>query len=144
MHGLDEPNAPADCRGSDSPALIRRGDAEIGMLVSKIMQSKVWSDPGNTAIVVTFDENNKGERHWGTQGCCGYDPRSAANFGGGHIVTIVITNHGPRGIADATPYNHYSLLRTTEAAFGINEYLGQAANANKGVVTMGPLFAVKR
>ena len=143
MHGLDEgPNIPPDCRGGDSPGLIKRGDTEIGMLVDKIMRSKVWSDPGNTAIVVTFDENNAGERSRGVQGCCGYDPNSKANFGGGHIVTIVITNHGPRRVEDPTPYNHYSLLRTTEAAFGIDEYLGHAADTDKGVATMAPLFAV--
>jgi hypothetical protein len=143
MHGLGEgPDIPPDCRGGDSPGVIRRGDAEIGMLVDKIMRSKVWSDPGNTAIVVTFDENNAGERSRGVQGCCGYDPKSKANFGGGHIVTIVITNHGPRHVQDPTPYNHYSLLRTTEAAFGIDEYLGHAADTDKGVVTMSPLLAV--
>jgi hypothetical protein len=140
MHGMSGPNVPADCTGN---ALIHRGDAEIGVLVEKIMRSKVWSDPGNTAIVVTFDENNEDERHSGIQGCCGYDPHSKANFGGGHIVTIVITNHGPGHVVDATPYNHYSLLRTTEAAFGINTYLGHAADKAKGVVTMSPLFAVR-
>jgi phosphatidylinositol-3-phosphatase len=144
MHGLTGQNVPRDCEESDVPALIRRGDTEIGMLVSKIMQSRTWSDPGNTAIVVTFDENNNAERYFGAQGCCGYDPKSIANFGGGHIVTIVITNHGPRHVADSTPYNHYSLLRTTEAAFGINEYLAHAADRKKGVVTMNPLFDVAR
>jgi hypothetical protein len=37
--------------------------------------------------------------------------------------------------------NHYSLLRTTEAAFGIETYLGHAADSDKGVMTMTPLFA---
>ena len=113
------------------------------MLVKKIMAAKVWRDPGNSAIVVTFDENNKEERKSGQQGCCGYEPDSRANFGGGRIVTIVITNHGPRHVTDATPYNHYSLLRTTEAAFGISPYLGHAADESKGIVTMSPLFAVR-
>lgn len=144
MHGLDGPAVPSDCRGEDSAGVIRRGDAEAGMLVDKIMHSKVWSDPGNTAIVVTFDENNMGERGHGIQGCCGYDPHSRANFGGGHIVTIVITNHGPRHFVDPTPYNHYSLLRTSEDAFGIHEHLGHAADTDKGVVSMTPLFAAGR
>jgi len=145
MHGSDKPDAPAGCReDADEANVIKRGDAEIGVLVDKIMHSKVWSDPGNTAIILTFDENNKTERSHGVQGCCGYDPNSKANFGGGHIVTIVITNHGPRHFEDPTPYNHYSLLRTTEAAFGIDEYLGHAADTDKGVVTMTPLFAVGR
>jgi len=147
MHGMgndDGPNVPADCNGDTNLAgLIKRGDAEIGMLVDKITHSKFWSAPGNSAIVVTFDENNSEARKSGQQGCCGYDPKSLANFGGGHIVTIVITNHGPRHVVDPTPYNHYSLLRTTEAAFGIDRYLGHAADTDKGVVTMTPLFAVK-
>jgi phospholipase C len=143
MHSLEGLNVPANCTGADSPGVIRRGDAEIGVLVDKIMRSKVWGDPGNTAIVVTFDENNAAERSHGIQGCCGYEPRSQANFGGGHVVSIVITNHGPRHLEDPTPYNHYSLLRTTEAAFGIHEYLGHAADTAKGVVTMTPLFEVR-
>ncbi len=148
MHGRSadgDPNVPNDCdEDKDLAGLIKRGDTEIGVLVSKIMAAKVWSEPGNTAIVVTFDENNKEERKIGAQGCCGYDPHSQANFGGGHIVTIVITNHGAGHLVDSTPYNHYSLLRTTEAAFGISEYLGHAADTAKGVVTMTPLFAVTK
>lgn len=147
MHGLgsDAPTAPEGRRGDEDPAaLIRRGDAEFGMLVDKITRSKAWAEPGNFAIVITFDENNKEERKSGPQGCCGYDPRSLANFGGGHVVTIVITNHGPKGLADATPYNHYSLLRTTEVAFGIGRYLRHAADRSKGMVSMTPLFAVTR
>ena len=60
------------------------------------------------------------------QGCCGFDPESLANFGGGRIPAIVITNHGPRGVTDSTLYNHHSLLRTTQEAFGIDEYFGRA------------------
>lgn len=141
MHGLSGPGIPADCRGTDDPALIRRGDAEIGLIVGAIMHSKAWSGPSNTAIVITFDETSKSESYFGAQGCCGYDPHSVANFGGGHIMTIVVTNHGPRHVVDPTPYNHYSLLRTAEAAFGMNEYLGQAANSGEGVLAMSPLFA---
>ena len=145
MHGMggnNGPNVPADCRADNVAGLVRRGDTEIGVLVGKIMRSTMWSAPGNAAIIITFDENNAGERRSGAQGCCGYDPGSVANFGGGRIPTVVITNHGPRHLADPTPYNHYSLLRTTEAAFGIDEYLGHAADTAKGVVTMMPLFAV--
>jgi len=146
MHGRgpeDGPDVPPDCTKQNEAGLIKRGDAEIGMLVGKIMSSKVWSAPGNSAIVITFDENGGAERKSGPQGCCGYDPNSAANFGGGRIPTIVITNHGPRRLVDPTPYNHYSLLRTVEDAFGISEHLGHAADTDKGVVSMAPLFAVK-
>ena len=52
--------------------------------------------------------------------------------------TIVITNHGHHHVTDNTAYNHYSLLRTFEAAFG----LPCLAHACDSVVpTMAPLFA---
>jgi arylsulfatase A-like enzyme len=143
MHGRDDsPATPEDCRKSNVEGLIRRGDKIVGELVDKIMHSRVWSSASNTAIVITFDENGKAERNAGPQGCCGYDPKSAANFGGGRIPTIVITNHGARGVTDPTPYNHYSLLRTTETAFGIEEHLHNAGNSAAGVLDMAPLFAV--
>ncbi|HXS05672.1 MAG TPA: alkaline phosphatase family protein [Rhizomicrobium sp.] len=145
MHGMGNgANVPADCNERQSPVgLIERGDRTIGLLVDKIMASPVWRAPGNTAIVVTFDENDGGERGNGVQGCCGTDPASKANYGGGRIPTLVITNHGKSPVNDPTPYSHYSLLRTTEAAFGIEEYLGHAAETDRGVTTMSPLFAVK-
>jgi phosphatidylinositol-3-phosphatase len=145
MHGRDGGvDVPEDCRKSNMSGLIVRGDRVIGGLVMSIIGSPVWRSPENTAIVITFDENDKEERQGPDQGCCGFDPKSAANFGGGHIPTLVITNHGPRGLVDRTPYNHYSLLRTTEDAFGINEYLRHAADRAKGVQSMAPLFAVAR
>ncbi len=134
MHGLPE------CPNSDQ--LIQRGDAEIGKVVDQIMQSSIWSLPANSAIVLTFDEDNNPAQKAEPQGCCGFDSKSSANFGGGHIATIVITNHGPRGVVDPTPYNHYSLLRTTEAAFGITEYLQAAGDTAKGVKAMTSLFTV--
>jgi phospholipase C len=145
MHGRDQgPSIPADCNKSNPDGLIKRGDRVVGELVDKLMHSKAWSAPGNTAIVITFDENGKVERGDGAQGCCGYDPASHANFGGGRIPTIIITNHGPRGLKDSTPYNHYSLLRTTESAFGISEHLARAGDEKAGVLDMSPLFAVSK
>jgi phosphatidylinositol-3-phosphatase len=144
MHGRDAgPDVPADCRKSDPRALIARGDRVIGELVQRIMDSPLWVATDNCAIVITFDENEKDERQSGDQGCCGSAPAKAGNSGGGRIPTVVITNHGPRGVVDDRPYNHYSLLRTIEAAFGIEEYLGHAADERNGVLTMTPLFAVK-
>ena len=144
MHGLGGANVPPDCNERQNPVgLIKRGDAMIGQLVDRIMASPVWREKANTAIVVTFDENDGDGRGAGTQGCCGYDPASRTNQGGGRIPTLVIVNHGKGPVSDPTPYNHYSLLRTTEAAFGIGEYLGHAAETGKGVTAMSPLFAVK-
>ena len=136
MHGLHGPRVPADCDGDNKAALIRRGDAYAGALVRRIEASSVWRGAGNVAVVITFDEGAGKTR----EGCCAVTPEAASNFGGGHIPTIVITNHGPRGLSDPTPYNHYSLLRTMEDAFGLHEHLRHAGDEKKGVVAMTPLF----
>ena len=140
MHGLFGPDIPADCIGNNTGGLIKRGDTEIGVIVGKLMKSGAWKARGNMAIVITFDEGSGGE----PGGCCGVTPGAMSNYGGGRIPTIVITNHGPRGVADATPYSHYSLLRTMEDAFGVHQHLGHAAETDKGVVPMDRLFAVKK
>ncbi len=145
MHGLHSgcPETPADyvadrSKQENLAALIRRGDAAIASAVDGIMAAPVWAKAGNVAIVITWDEDN-----WNTAGvlgCCGFEPGSAANSGGGHVATIVVANHGPRHAGDPEPYNHYSLLRTTEEAFGIADYLGFAGASDKGVKPMTPLF----
>jgi hypothetical protein len=147
MHGLDpadytKPVAaaiPHDCLHDNISGLISRGDAYLGKLVTRIQHSPAWNSRENVAVVITFDEGSDDVR----EGCCGIDPRSAANYGGGHIPTIVITNHGPRGVVDPTPYSHYSLLRTLEDAFGIHQYLRHAADTSKGVRSMVPLFRTR-
>jgi hypothetical protein len=137
MHGLHGEGVPADCDGDNKADLIRRGDAFAGALVAKLQASTAWKGAGNVAIVITFDEGAGKTR----EGCCGVTPGEPSNFGGGHIPTIVIANHGPRGLADPTPYSHYSLLRTIEDAFGVSERLGHAADTSAGVKAMTPLFA---
>lgn len=124
--GLIVPNLCEDMHGAtscpDEAALIRTGDTVAGNLVRKIQATDAWKSPDNVAIVITFDESeNKSEP------------------GGGHIPTIVITNHGPRHKSDNTSYTHYSLLRTIEDAFGLREYLGHAAS-NTETKPMTPLF----
>ena len=132
MHGLSGAGLPADCSGRDRAALVARGDKAAGDLVARLQATGAWRSPDNMAIVITFDEGAQG----GPEGCCGSPP----NAGGGHIPTIVITNHGPRGLKDSAPYNHYSLLRTLEDAFGVKTHLGYAAATDKGVAPMTPLF----
>ena len=140
MHGMGGvAGVPNDCVYEHLDALIQRGDAAIGKTVDAIMASATWRSSDNVAIVVTFDEDDGS----GREGCCGVTPNAPSNFGGGHIATMVITNHGPRGVVDPTPYNHYSLLRTIEDAFGIHDYLGLAAASSQGVKPMLPLFRVR-
>lgn len=144
MHGLPAgPSVPADCIFDADARLISRGDAEAGRLVAEIQRSPIWSRPENSAIVITFDESDPEHPGGHAAGCCGSSPADPDNPGGGWIATIVITNHGPRALTDINPYNHYSLLRTTEDAFGIDEHLGHAADTITRVIDMIPLFSVQ-
>jgi hypothetical protein len=134
MHGINSPKAPQECQKGDD-GLVRSGDATIRTLIAQIQASPIWRR-GNTAIVITWDEDGKADRVPGApQSCCVVDEHDP---GGGHIPTIVITNHGPRGVADATPYDHYSLLRTIEDAFRLDGHLRHAGDPS--VVPMTPLF----
>jgi phospholipase C len=135
MHGIGAGagnTVPADC--SDPNGVIARGDRVAGELVAAIQASPVWKS-GNTAIVITWDEDGGEDRGaGGPESCCVTD---AHNPGGGHIPTVVITNHGPRGVSDDTPYDHYSLLRTIEDAFGLDHVRHAADDA---VAPMARLF----
>jgi hypothetical protein len=138
MHGINSPKAPPGCAKGDED-LVRRGDAVVHDLVAEMQSSPIWTH-GNTAIVITFDEDGKADRVPGApQSCCVVD---AANPGGGRIPTIVITNHGPRGVRDDTPYDHYSLLRTIEDALRLDGHLRHAGDV--AVAPMTPLFAPSR
>ena len=117
---------------ADEAGLISAGDSYVGNTVSEIMASKVWQE-GRNAIVITWDEDDFSDIGQPSTGCCGADP------GGGRVVTIVITNKGEQPITDNTPYNHYSLLRSYEDAFGL-PCLASACDAAHGVKPMTPLF----
>jgi phospholipase C len=144
-YSLIVPNQCNDMHGTGgcgSTSLITLGDSYVGATVSMIMSSEVWKD-GNNAIVITWDEDDFSDSGQPGTGCCG------ANPGGGHVATIVIRSHGSSDegrsdggrnqahIVDNTAYNHYSLLRTMEAAFR----LPCLAHACDSVVpAMAPLF----
>lgn len=107
MHG-DPPYCldSGNIKDPQNQHLVAVGDAYLGHLVSEITSAGSWAK-GNNAIVVTFDNGDT------TQGCCDAKP------GGGPVATIVITSHGPRGVTDSTPANHYSLLSTFQHNFGL-------------------------
>ena len=122
MHGT------AAC--GNTSQLIATGDTYVGQLVAAIMGSDAWKH-GRNAIVITWDEDDFSDSGRPGTGCCGADP------GGGHVVTIVITNKSKEHVVDSTAYNHYSLLRSFEDAFD----LSHLAHAGDSVVpAMTPLF----
>ena len=129
----DEHGDPPYCIDSGNPFdpqdqhLVATGDAYLGQLVAEITGASFWPS-GNNAIAIVYDEGDD------NAGCCDSNP------GGGQVAAIVVTNHGPRKIKDATAYNHYSLLRTIQLSLGLSclEFTCDAAN----VKPLAPLFAV--
>jgi len=119
---------------TDTTGLIAAGDSYVGATVKQIMDSHTWRE-GNNAIVITWDEDDFSDSGLLGTGCCG------ANPGGGHVVTIVITNKGPIHVVDNSPYNHYSLLRSLEDAFRL-PHLAHAGDAS--VTSMTELFHPSR
>lgn len=112
MHGI--PNGGPFCGYEPNPTLVQMGDASVKQLVTAIKHSKVWKE-GNNAIVVLWDEN---------------DYSAVPN----QVVTIVETNYGVKGVQSNQPYNHFSLLKTLEAGFGL-PCLNHACDANVHVMS---------
>ncbi len=77
----------------------------------------------NYLIVLTWDEGQ------GTHSCCGL-PLEA----GGRIAVVLISPKVKNNFQDATPYTHYSLLKTISEAWGL-PYLGHAAEDNNVLIT---------
>jgi hypothetical protein len=79
---------------------VRMGDAEVQKLVTGIKASPAWKR-GRNAIVVVWDEN---DYEWNQPN---------------QVVMLVETNYAQNGKASQNYYDHYSLLRTLEAGFGL-------------------------
>ena len=107
--------------------LVSVGDAYLGQLVSAITSAQFWAH-GNNAIAITFDNGDD------NSGCCD------ANPGGGQVATIVVTSHGPRGVQDSQPANHYSLLSSIQQALGLGCLQFTCDSANVQPIAL--LFAI--
>jgi acid phosphatase len=95
-------------------------DTFLGNEVNKILSSPAFDS--NSLLVITFDEGTT------TASCCGL-PSSA----GGKIATLLIGNLVKPGYQDATPYSHYSLVKTIEQGWGLSE-LNHAADLLTNVI----------
>ena len=96
-------------------------DNFLGPEVAKILGSPSFDQ--NSLLVLTFDEGSSGAS------CCGL-PSSA----GGHVVTLLISSLVKSGFQDATPYSHYSLLKTIEKAWNLPA-LAHAGDAATSLIT---------
>lgn len=117
MHGLR--GAGFFCARDST--LVQMGDRTVERLVDAIEGSPAWKS-GHDVIIITWDENDSAVRP-------------------NRVPFILITNYGVAGTASDVPYNHFSLLRTLESAFGL-PCLNHACDAD--VKLMADLFARPR
>jgi phosphatidylinositol-3-phosphatase len=103
-------------------------DDFLSTWVPRIQASPAYQDDG--ALIITFDESESG-----AEGCCVEDAPNTPNAGGqtagpggGRTGTVVLSKYVAPGTTTATPYNHYSLLRTIEDLLGVSP-LGYAARS---------------
>jgi hypothetical protein len=110
------------------PGGLKSADAFLKTHVPRILDSPAFEAGG--LLIVTWDEANIDEE--GSKACC--DQPTGPNTpqpgvlgpGGGRTGTVVISPWTTPGTENATPYNHYSLLRSLEDMFGVG-HLGYAA-----------------
>ena len=117
MHGRGGPSSDP-CNFDNvqgSTGLIATGDYFLQTTVNQIMNSTVWQD-GNSTIFIVWDESDfvppPGKED--TSGCCDSVP------GGGHLVTLVISNSVNSPVTSDLAFNHYSLLATIEGGLGLD------------------------
>ncbi len=101
MHGFVSGGTPICSTNTQAETnyAIAQGDAEVNKLINGIKSSKAWG-AGRNAIVLVWDEN---------------DYSNAAN----RVVMTVETNYASNGRKYTANVDHYSLLRTLEAGFGL-------------------------
>ncbi len=124
------------------------GNAFLKKWVPAIMDSPAWTQ--NSTIFITWDEGSYYNYYpWNpvsSAGCCdspiipkpqfdtsntsGGDLSTGTVYGGGRVPMIVIAREGARHYQNTQPYNHYSLLRTIEANFGLG-YLQDAGDSQQ-------------
>ena len=104
----DQCNNTHDCS-------ISTGDNWLKTWVPKILASPAWQQNG--VLFITYDEGST------SAGCCTYAT-------GGQIVTLVISPLGKAAYKSAVAYDHYSLLRTIEDAWGLSELAKSACTCS--------------
>lgn len=86
---------------------VQNGDGWLAQWVPRILHSRLYRQ-GTTALFITYDEDDHVE--------------------GNRVYTVVVAPAVKPGTTSATPFTHYSLLRTQEEMLGVG-LLGNAAAA---------------
>jgi hypothetical protein len=99
-----------------NPALMQRGDVALRRIVTAIKSSPSWKT-GRNAIAIVWDEDD-------------YSITPTVN----KVLLIVDTNYGSHGLQSNVQYNHFSLLKSIEGAFGL-PCLNHACDSNVNVMS---------
>jgi phosphatidylinositol-3-phosphatase len=116
--GHDSGCAGPDAKGKRTGGLASVDDF-LSLWIPRIERSPAYRKNG--LIIITSDESETDD----ATSCCNERPGPTdplpglTGSGGGKIGTLVIGRCVAHGRRDATPYNHYSLLRSLENIFGI-------------------------
>jgi hypothetical protein len=81
-----------------SPGTVAQGDTWLSAAVPALLAAPAWTEQ-NSLLVITWDEDD--------------------NAPGNQVATFVIASGVPAGFKSQVAYNHYSLLRTIETAWGL-------------------------
>jgi phospholipase C len=87
---------------------VEHGDSWLHRVVPKILASPAYRS-GSTVLFVTFDEGTGSSNQ---------------------VATVVVSPSVPPGTRSSQPFDHYSLLRTTEELLGLRSYLAGARGAS--------------
>ena len=118
----------ANCADGRVGGLVA-ADAWLKTWIPKILASPAFKRDG--MLVVTFDEAEAQGSSADASSCCGEGPGpnsplpGITGLGGGRVGAVVLSRWTRPGFVNATPYNHYSLLRSIEDLFGLS-HLGYA------------------
>jgi hypothetical protein len=122
-----------NCADGTSPGGYAGINNFLTTWIPKITGSPAYADGG--LLIVTFDEAS-GD----ATACCGevsgpnVTNAGGSGPGGGRIGAVAVSPYIKANSTNDTPYNHYSLLRSTEDLFGLS-HLGYAAQ--DGLVPFG-------
>ncbi len=126
------------------PAGFAGINAFLQKWVPKILASPAFKQDG--LLLITFDESESTGVLQDDTACCNEPASISASGvqnakpgvggpGGGRVGLLAISPFIKPGSTTATPYNHFSLLRTVEDIFGL-PHLGEAAAP--GLASFGP------
>jgi hypothetical protein len=127
----DGHDAPPCINQPSGPSALADIDTFLSKWVPLITTSPAFKKDG--LLVITFDESNGPQSD--SSACCNEGPGpntplpGITGLGGGRVGAVLLSPFIRPGTVSSTPYNHYSLLASVEASFGLPR-LGYAATTS--------------